>query len=141
MHRSLFTFALIILSGCGSRITYLPTNTAPRALEARPAEQVEIFTASRPERGYVEVGIIESQQESMYSSSAPEAVFQALREEAGKRGCDGLIVLGSNDAVGAVMLQQGAFPYTLRGYRGTCVVWKEAPEELPAASAATAPAE
>jgi hypothetical protein len=46
-----------------------------------------------------------------------------MREEAGRQGCEGLVVNGSNDAVivggGGGTVSGG----TLKGYRATCIVY------------------
>lgn len=51
------------------------------------------------------------------------------REEAARRGCDGLVLLGSNDGVqlhgNSGKYGGGTYGRTLKGYRGTCVVWKD----------------
>ena len=117
------------LSGCGTRIAYLPTNTPPRTLQPRNADSVQVFSVAPPDRPFVEVGIIETQQESMYSTDSELIVFSRLREEAARQGCDGLVVLGSNDGV-QVVGSYGRYGgttsgRTLKGYRGTCIVWKE----------------
>jgi hypothetical protein len=88
--------------------------------------QVEVFSSGRPERPFVEVGIIETQQQSMYSLDKPDAVFAELREEAGRQGCDALILLGTNDGMQVVVGQYGGSGQTLKGYRATCAVYKDA---------------
>lgn len=125
---SLFLLAAALL-GCGTHIAYMPTNTPPRMLKPRGVDSVQVFTTRPPERPYVEVGIIETQQESIYSTDDATAVFSQLRDEAARQGCDGLVLLGSNDR----MELQGTsshfggttYSHTLKGYRGTCIVWKE----------------
>ncbi|WNG51182.1 hypothetical protein F0U60_48910 [Archangium minus] len=117
------------ITGCGTRVAYMPTNTPPRMMQPRSANSVQVFTATKPERPFVEVGLIETQQESIYSVDNETTVFTRLREEAALRGCDGLVLLGSNDGVEIVgtggMNGGHTSGRTLRGYRGTCIMWKE----------------
>jgi hypothetical protein len=119
------TLVLLTLCACGTRVSYIPTNSPPRALSARSPQSVEVFSSQRPSRAYVEVGLIETQQESMYSTDEPAVVFGRMREEAARQGCDAVIVLGSNDAYEANANQYGGSGRTLRGYRGACIVWTE----------------
>ena len=75
----------------------------------------------------IEVGVIEAQQESAYSVDGETSVFSKLRQEAASRGCDGLVVTGGNDAVVGQTGGKygGGFTPTLRGYRATCIVYKD----------------
>jgi hypothetical protein len=111
------------IAACGTRIAYMPMNPSPRALQARDASQVELFTTSKPEKPYVEVGMIEAQQDTWYSVASTQDVFASLRAEAGRQGCDGLIVTGSKDST--VGGGKGAMR-TLEGYRGICIVYRDA---------------
>ena len=116
---------LAVATGCGTHVAFLPTNSPPHALAAKDPDSVQIFTTSRPDRSFVEVGIVESQQESMYSTASEQDVFRELRAEGARHGCDGLVLLGSMDRVGASVNQYGGAAKTLRGYRATCIVWSE----------------
>jgi hypothetical protein len=127
------------LVGCGTNIAYVPLNSPPHPLTPRPPESVELFTTSPPQRPFVEVGAIESQQQSM-SQDGVDVIYAKMRAEAGKRGCDALVIVGSNDATqvsGSMSHGSGSVgSRTLKGYRATCVVFTDAPDT----SAAAAPA-
>jgi hypothetical protein len=91
--------------------TFTPTNASPRQLTPRPVEQVEVFTATRPEKPFVEVGVItgEAMQNDKGAQLASVSyVLERVREEAAKAGCDGVI------------LQPGG----TGTYQGTCIVYK-----------------
>lgn len=141
MRRLSLTLASMFLAACGTKVAYLPLNPSPRAMKARALTEVEVFTSSKPTRPFTEVGMIESQQESMYSGDSPQQVFYRLRAEAAQRGCEALIVT-SNDGVHGDTWQHGGAVRTLKGYRGTCIVYKdgpEAPAEAPAETASQQP--
>lgn len=126
--------AAIALAGCGARLTFIRTNSPPQPMRPRAVAAVEVFSSARPERAFVEVGIIESQRASVFSAAGSDEVFSAMREEAARQGCDAMILLGSNDAVvgsggGA---HGGDSTTTLQGYRATCAVWRD-PGSPPAA--------
>jgi hypothetical protein len=125
----------LVTAGCGTKLSYMPLNTSPRTLTARDPGTVEMFTSSKPERPFVEVGMLEAQQESVASLDSETTVFSKLREDGASRGCDGLVVTGGNDAV--VVTGHGSST-TLRGYRATCIVYKEVSAQS-AAQAAGAP--
>jgi hypothetical protein len=89
-------------------------------MTARDPADVHVFTSGRPGRNYHEVAMLEAQQESIYSFDGEGTVFAKLRRRAGEMGCDGLIVIGPNDAVeGTHRMTE-----TRRGYRGTCIVYE-----------------
>jgi hypothetical protein len=108
-----------------------------RARLARPqppraCNSCQLFMAGKPNRPFVEVGMIESQQESTSEDDAQELVAK-MRRFAGERGCDALVILGDNDATGVSGTQFVTVSYTLKGYRGSCLVYTAAPAPAPAA--------
>ncbi len=127
------TFALT--PGC-AEVNYVPTQPSPRDLSARSVQEVEIFTTSRPERRYTEVGIFTAEAFRQDHGGSPlvrnSQLIEMIRERAAHLGCDGVI------------LQQGGE----NTYQGTCIVYGEAkpqpaaeqrpaqPEVVPAAAAA-----
>ncbi len=125
MNRLSIGVFLLAMAGCGTKLSYIPLNTSPKALTARDPNTVEMFTSSKPERPFVEVGLIEAQQESAYSVDGETSVFSKMRQEAASRGCDGLVVTGGNDAVVGQTSGRAGFTTTLRGYRATCIVYKD----------------
>jgi hypothetical protein len=110
----------LALSACGTTIHQIPTNAPPHPLAAHPPESVEVFTATQPQRPFVEVAYFEAQQESQVSLDDSNAVFAKMRAQAGQMGCDGIIVNGPNDAV--VGDRHGVS--TLHGYAATCIVYR-----------------
>jgi len=116
------------VAGCGIGVAYVPLNPPPHMMTARPKEQVELFASKLPDRPYVEVASIEVQQED-YNHASPAQLTDKLRELAGRRGCEGLVLSGANDATsvsGGVSNGSGfVSSRTLKGYRGTCIVYKE----------------
>ena len=129
-------------AGCGIDVQYVQTNTPPRAMSPRPAQQVEVFASARPKRSFQEVGLIEVQQEGANYDDAAEIIGR-LREEAGLHGCDGLVMLGANDAtsVSGSANQSGGFvsSRTLKGYRASCIVYTDAAQPAPCLPEPTAP--
>jgi hypothetical protein len=119
----LITLALV--AACGTTTSFTPTNTPPRPMSARAPETVEVFTSGQPDRPYVEVGMLEAQQSSEFSSDNMSEIVSALRTEAAKKGCDGLIVTGSNDAVTGNVTDGDGYTTTLKGYRGACIMFKD----------------
>jgi hypothetical protein len=122
----------LALCGCGTSLNYIPTSSSPRQLSARSADEVEIFMTGAPNRPYVEVGMIESQQEE-YSVDDEQEVIQKMRNYAGERGCDALVIFSGNDATVDHGGSNQSSIRTLKGYRGSCVVYTGQPQ-APAAS-------
>ncbi|MEM6275174.1 MAG: hypothetical protein AAF735_08030 [Myxococcota bacterium] len=114
---------IIFLVACGAKTRFSPLNASPKEMQPRSPETVEIFSSKSPERDFVEVGMISARQSSGFSSE--DAVLPALREEAANRGCDGLILGGSDDEVVSGALSNGATTVTtLKGLTGTCIVYR-----------------
>ena len=135
-----------LLVGCGTALNYIPTSEPPRPLYVRSADKVEIFMTKAPNRPFVEIGMIESQQQEA-SLDNEQQVIAKMRQFAGERGCDALVIFSSNDAT----VTSGGPSYTssntLKGYRGSCLVYTgsepgaAATPAAATATAATAPSE
>lgn len=126
---------LFAFSGCGTALSYIPTREAPRPLAAHPMLDVDIFVTGKPDRPYVELGIIESQQEQA-SVDTEQTLMTKMREFAGERGCDGLVIFASNDVTTGGRAAAGRI---LKGYRGTCIVYTEPTPEYLIAPALAGP--
>jgi hypothetical protein len=125
------TWALAIAmcaAGCGTSLQYAETNHPPRPMRPRPAADVEVFTSKPPEQPYVEVGIIEAQQQSGWSLDDMPAIVTKLREFAAQHGCDGVVMAGNNDRV----VGDNKTTTTLKGYRATCIVFTPPSAPAPA---------
>src|SRR5262249_14935629 len=103
---------LVTFAGCGTTIHVSPTNPSPRPMTSRTPASVEVYTAGVPDQPYVEVALLEAVSEGV----GAEHVFQDLRAEAGRRGCEGLIIV-SGYVAGAAS-------------RATCIMFRE-PKPLP----------
>lgn len=123
--------------GLRHRIQFVPTNPPPRQLVPRSPESVQTFDVRPPERPFVEIGMLEARRKSAYSSADMADIVAAMRKEAGKKGCDALVITGTADEVmgsGSTFRGTGAMEVTtLKGYRGSCIVFTgPAPAESPA---------
>jgi hypothetical protein len=135
----LIPLSLLALGACAPSIEYVATNRPAHALAPRPPESVEVYTASVPDRPFQEIGLIEIQQARAFATGdSPGEQIWALRVEAGRRGCEAVILTGPNDAlVGyssrtAAVGREGAVvtasshQETLKGYRATCIIYRDA---------------
>jgi hypothetical protein len=101
----------------------------------------------RPSAPFVEISIIEARQASEISAHDESKVIGKLREEAGRQGCDALVLTGSADQVvgsGSGYTDQGtgfssSSIKTLKGYRGVCIVFTATPGPPVAAKPRTRP--
>jgi len=115
-------FAACGFLACGTVTTFTPLNQPPTPVAPRDPAQVEVFTTSKPTKHYVEVGVIESELAGVASEAKPKDLMQALRDEAGKHGCDA-IVYTSEDKIAA---SNGLTASTgTLGFRATCIVYAE----------------
>lgn len=98
----------------------------------RSTADVEVFLSAKPERPHEEVGMLEVQARSMFDG-ASGALVDELRRAAAQAGCDGVVIAGSNDSV----IGNKSGVATLKGYRGTCILFKDSkPSEPPPHGAA-----
>jgi len=122
--KSLFLAVALASAGCVN-VDYVPTNPPPHPMRPRPAAEVMVFQTGVPNRPYVEVGYLEVQAQT----NDPEFLIDQLREEAGERGCDGVVFIGSNDSpsVHATVTGSAATVRTTKnkGYRAVCVVYRD----------------
>jgi hypothetical protein len=122
--RRLAAAAALALCACGAKVTYTSMNSPPRPTQPRAADAVEVFMTQQPARPYVEVGMLEAQQQSTIGGGDALDLLKAMREEAGRQGCDGIIVTGSSDKVVGTGSSTGVLVGTLKGYRAVCIVFK-----------------
>jgi len=120
------------LLGCGTRTSYTQLNPSPVPMHERDPSTVEVFSAGKPERPYVEVGIIEAQQRSGFSSDDMPEIVAEMRERAAAQGCDGMIIVSNNDTVVGATVSGDGSTDTLKGFRGACIMYRSA---APAANA------
>jgi hypothetical protein len=112
-------------TGCGTALNYVRTGRPPHPLHVREPGQVDVFMTSKPSRPFVELGIIESQQEE-HSLDSEQDVMLQMREYAGQLGCDGLVIFAGNDATYVSGGLGTTTSRTLKGYRGSCIVYTRA---------------
>jgi hypothetical protein len=108
---------LFALPGCATKVTYVPLGSPPHPMAARPVDQVDTFTSSKPTKPFVEVGQLHATQDG----PAPhvEEILQGLREEAARRGCDGVLITGTDKmASGDLLVSEAVYSIT-----GTCIVY------------------
>lgn len=110
--------ALLVATSACTHANFRSTNAPPRDLTERSPESVEMYTASIPERPFVEVGMIETQTAGFFWNQDP---FEKLRQTAAEAGCDAVVLLGTND----LLIQDRHSLSNLKGFRGTCIVWRD----------------
>ncbi len=113
--------ACALLAACGPTVSVTPLNPSPRPFAPRNPMAVEIFTTALPSQPYVEVAAL-----SAKGGKAEEHV-PAMREEAGRLGCDAIVftsmprdatATGYNWKTGGVTSTSAN-----SGSSATCVVW------------------
>ena len=123
----LLTFVAVGLTGCGTRTSYVRLNQPPGPMTARDPASVEVYSATRPDRPWVEIGIIEAQQASDFSGHDMPEIVAEMRARAAAEGCDALIITSNNDSVVGTSDDDGSgSTSTLKGYRGACAMYRPA---------------
>lgn len=115
--------AAAALSACGTTSYYTQTNPAPKRMVAKPASAVHVYTTGKPKIAYTEVGIIQSRQSSEFSVDEMPQIIAEMRKEAGRRGCDGIIINGTSNKTVGGGTHHGSSVNTLEGYWGACIVY------------------
>ncbi|MEZ4364521.1 MAG: hypothetical protein R3B48_30370 [Kofleriaceae bacterium] len=133
--------AALGLAACGTTTRFTALNPAPHPLQARPAASVQVFSTSLPSAPYTELGLIQGSQSSEFSNDDMPEIIGAMRKEAGKLGCDGLILNGVANKSTTVGngANHGSHEHTLEGYWGTCIVFNGEPALAAAEPPAAAP--
>lgn len=119
--------ALLALAACGTSTRFATLNQPPHPLTPRPAEAVVLFSSALPAQPYVEIGIVQGKQESDISVDELPEILAAMRVEAGRRGCEGLILNGPSNAPGARVLGpfEGANRTIVEGFWATCIAFTD----------------
>lgn len=115
------------LAACGTTTQWVPTNPSPRPMTPRSASSVEVWTTGVPNKPYTEVGLITARQSSGYSTHGMPDIINALRVEAGRIGCDAVMLKGKDDTVvggGSSFRGTGSSSTTtLEGFWGACLMY------------------
>jgi hypothetical protein len=140
--------ALVLVTGCGTTVSATMLNESPKPLFARPPASVEMFVSAPPSRPYVDVALLEAEQQSDMSIDGTDAFIHKLRDHAATLGCDGVVLghetnrptVATADVVHDVAqvlskkpiaepIDYGA-PANLRGMTATCIVYVPEQGEL-----------
>jgi hypothetical protein len=94
-NQRLASIALLLVAGCAPSIQETRINAPPASssMTSRPAAAVEMFTSGPPERGHVDVALLEVKP-SMGNDDSTGGLLGQLRTRAGQMGCDGLVIGG-----------------------------------------------
>ncbi len=118
-----FTLIAFLAAGCGTAISTTTINPAPRPLRPRPAETVQIFSSGPPQRPYIDVALLEAEQETGFSFDNTPEMLSHLRVRAAQMGCDGIVLGGvthAGDVVASVATDASA---SKKGITATCIVY------------------
>jgi len=136
MKRLFMSVMLIAGAGCIAQVEVEATELNPRPRQAyvRPAAQVEVYTIAPPSRPYVEVALLRA------SGPAEDDHYGPLRREAGRLGCDAVVIAGVptvvattsssssgvNDSDNRASTTEGDAKAKTTVLTATCVMWAEA---------------
>lgn len=119
--------SVLLLTACGTTTRFAATNPSPKPLRPVPAEAVAVFSAGVPDRPFAEIGIVQARQSSDLSLHEMPEILEEMRAEAGRRGCEGLVLNGSSDKqMSSTTVSRRGYSSTstsLEGYWGTCIVF------------------
>jgi len=110
---------LLATTACGFslRTTALASPTKP--LVPRAGSAVDLYVTSRPTVPVRDLAILTVEEASIYAGGTEAMALEQLRDEAGRMGCDGLVLLGPSGGVGSGL--DGKNARSLAGLRGACV--------------------
>lgn len=112
--------SLLVLSACGTTTAFTPLNPHPYGGGARAVSSVALVTM-KPDRPFTELGVIEVGEASVYAHAETPEIFQALRKEAARRGCDAVFVGGTDNQTSTDLF--GDYTRSLDGWWGVCLVF------------------
>jgi hypothetical protein len=116
-------------AACGTAVKTIEINPAPRAMGPRPPQTVEMFTSGPPQRPYVDVALLEAEEESSFSSDKTPEMLTALRERAAQMGCDAVVLGGMTSRDPNLGDAETWLSDDVRGRKGvyaTCIVYTSA---------------
>jgi hypothetical protein len=132
--RSIGLVCVALAAACGTTSGFMQLNPPPRPLHPRQPSQVLMFTSSAPTERYVEVGLITTAI-SDWSSENELEILAALREEAAKHGCEGVVVTDENKMATATHnYGWSTAKERTAGFRAVCIAF------LPRSAESVAPA-
>jgi hypothetical protein len=100
----------------------MPSNPTPRALVPRKGLEVQVFERLEDvRRPHVHVGFLQARPDD-YSLDTADAVFNRLRAEAGRVGCDAMVVTYRSDYQEMRSAQRRA--RHLPRYAAACLVYR-----------------
>lgn len=111
--------AMLSVLACTPTVDFMKLNRPPHKLTPRPAASVEIFARKSPTRPFVEVYMLEVDSGD---PAAPGDALSDLREQAGKLGCDGLMLTGRTKTV--VVGEPAGIG---GGFNAVCIVYRDTP--------------
>jgi hypothetical protein len=117
--------ALTMACGVTTTTTYLrlpPPRAAPR-----PAQSVEILSSGPPKRPHLDVALIEAVEESSGTGATTAEIIGKMREEAGRMGCDALILGSAFSKIDSLTTVLTGDAYDVSGWHGTCVFYTDVP--------------
>lgn len=128
--RHCFVALALSLAACGTSVKAIEINPAPRAMSPRPPATVELFTSGPPQRPYVDVALLEAEEESSFSSDKTPEMLTALRERGAQMGCDAIVLGGmtSRDPnLGDTETWLNDDAKGRKGVYATCIVYTDTP--------------
>jgi hypothetical protein len=120
MPRTILILVLLV-SGCGTAITYTPVADIGDDAEPKTASEVDVYMSGPPDRPYRDVGLFEAEQETDLSLDDTREMLRKLRRKAGALGCDAIYVkgVGSNpESVFALSFRESA---SVKAVSATCI--------------------
>jgi len=138
MRRTLVFLLLLALAGCfrtEPTMSFVNSNIPHRPMIERRPDQVQLYASGPPKRSYVEVGMLQGQG-GEYDS--PSQVLELMRKEAGRLGCEALIVIGADDSVEGHSNKYFGSTTTYKGFHAVCIVF-DVDSSVATSSKASAP--
>lgn len=101
-------------------MSFVNSNIPHRPMIERTPDQVALFASGPPKRSYAEVGILMGQGGEW---DRPDQVLELMRAEAGRLGCEGLIVVGADDSVEGHSNKYFGSTTTYKGFHAVCILF------------------
>lgn len=99
MRPVLIAFAILATACTPPGVQYATTNPSTTPTPPRPAEAVQLYFTP-PACPYVEIGYVETTPPVLRRDWTIEQKLRQMRDAAGQRGADAILVIGHNDTSG-----------------------------------------
>ncbi|GAB4558423.1 MAG: hypothetical protein Tsb0020_03390 [Haliangiales bacterium] len=117
-----------LFAACGTSVHATRLNHAPRPMQPRPVESVEVYASGPPPRATIDIAFLEAEQASSWSMDKTPELISELRHKAAELGCDAVVIGGTGSRDPGLRDTESWLvenPKERKSVYGTCVMYAD----------------